>query len=199
VVEPVLEGQTIGLRSYAVNYLLQGATCYFTSVFPEIIPVSNHVRLNTFVGTTFNLSKIIVERFDLNGFVEIGEVSPDSTNLSFIDEDPLQGVNIYRAIAVLKNGAEITSEETDIHVLTSLPVLIFPNPVEKPDGFSAFTRDFGDDEVSFELYNLQGSLVLRDIIDNDRKNFSSAGLNEGIYIYRITGSGISETGKLVIN
>lgn len=197
-VEPVYPNGIKGMRSFTINYQFQGGACYFNSIFPEAVLSEEKVLIRTNIGTTFNIDKIVFERFNKDEFQKIGEIVPNQLEIEFDDLSPFQGVNIYRAIAVLKSGERIISDETDIHYLTTTPVQVFPNPVRQSESLAVFTKDLQGESAVFRLYNSLGQLVLTDVILSDREGISTTELNQGLYIYKITGAGINQTGRIIV-
>lgn len=197
-VEPVYTDEIKGMRSFTINYELQGGACYFNSIFPESVTTEDKILVRASIGTTFNIEKIVFERFNNKEFEEIGEIVPDQLEIEFDDLSPMQGINIYRAVAVLKSGQRVVSEESEIYYLTSVPVQVFPNPVKQSESLAIFTRDLHGGSAVFKLYNSSGQLVLTDLILTDREGISTTGLNRGLYFYKVTGAGINESGRIII-
>ena len=197
-VEPVLANNQTSLKSETFNYLLQGGSCYFNSIFPNSFPEENRIALTANISTNYLIETIGIERKNNEEFEEIGTVTPSSLEFQFNDLDPLQGINIYRAVAVLSNGERVVSDETEVFFLTTTPVQVFPNPVERPGVFSVFTRDLDGTSLKLYIYNYSGQLIFDTELLGDRSGISTAGFSEGIYLYRVVGEGVDETGRLVV-
>ena len=185
-VQPILANNQKSLRSETLDYQFQGASCYFNAIFPISFPEEDRIVITTNIGSTFGIERMIIERKNTGDFESIGTVIPRSLEFQFEDANPHQGINIYRAVAVLDDGRQIVSDESEIYFLTTLDVQVFPNPVERPESFSVFTRDLNGLSPKIVIYNFNGQLVKEETIIGDRYSVSTAQLNKGIYLYRIS-------------
>ena len=162
------------------------------------MPEENRIILNGNMGTNYQVASVVIERKNRGDFEEIGSFTPQTLDFRFNDQDPQQGINTYRAVAILTNGNEVTSDETEIYFLTTDALLVFPNPVERPEALSIFSREMDGQVLNLAIYNYNGQLIQTDQILGDRYSISTAGFNEGVYFYRVTGSGIDESGRFVV-
>ncbi|MGK4568856.1 S8 family peptidase [Flavobacterium sp. 3HN19-14] len=72
--------------------------------------------------------------------------------------------------------------------------MVFPNPVENELSI-VFPKDVLTAQVSF--YNILGQEVMNRQISMQNPSFSVGGLSSGIYLYKISATNFSQSGKLI--
>ncbi len=197
-VQPVFAGNKQGIRSVTIDYNLLSSGCYINSFYLEN---QGQAGLNVLLdlGTAYGISEIIIQRSNATGFVDLGTITdPSPLFLDFLDPNPAQGFNQYRAKLILDNGGIIYSELADAYFLSSLAYLVFPNPASIEEGFNVFSKDFSTEIMDFELFSSDGKLLLQKTLATDREFISTTGLAPGVYLYRISTSSRIEINKIIL-
>ncbi|MDG1477634.1 MAG: PKD domain-containing protein, partial [Vicingaceae bacterium] len=166
---------------------------------------NENVLLNWQTATEINNDYFVLER-SLNGtdWNPLGKVSGagNSNNLKsydYIDTKPHFGTSYYRLMQVDFDGALSFSEVKAINVRKNIEVKTYPNPFYDNLNFDIYANEIG--EVSVEVYNLLGSIVVtrRIFLDEGNNtiqtNFSE--LRQGSYIVKLSnGSTFQEHFKI---
>lgn len=197
---PRLDQDKLGLRNLTFNYSFQGVDCYLSSFFALENQPLGQVVLSLTLGTSYQVANVIFER-EKNGFFEqIATVNtPTSNVIEALDQEPFQGLNNYRARVIFNGGTEIETEVVTVYFLTKLPVMVFPNPIDRSQGeLSVFTRDFAGEKAYFKLINSNGQVVLSYELLSEREVLPIAHLKPGLYLYSLTSTGVEHSGKIVI-
>ena len=74
--------------------------------------------------------------------------------------------------------------------------LVYPNPAHD-NLFVSFSNSFEETELT--LYNILGQAILKQSVNSSQDPISVANLNSGIYIYKIKGSSLIQSGKIIKN
>ncbi|ELR73578.1 hypothetical protein C900_02663 [Fulvivirga imtechensis AK7] len=198
-VAPQFNGGKSGLRSLTFNYAFQGVDCYLSTFYAIENLVNEVVDLTLALGTTYGITKVIFEReFDGNYVIIHTIDDPQASTIVYSDKSPFQGLNTYRARILFDNGAEITSEPVAVYFLTELPVLTFPNPVDRSEDLNVFTKDFSGEPAFFKLMNTNGQIVLEYELVSERESISIAHLKAGLYLFSLTSEGVNHSGRIMI-
>ena len=200
-VAPVFENGKTGIRNLTFNYIFQGVDCYLSGFFALEDQQLGHVNISLTLGTVYKVSQIIFERSDADGnFSTISTVvNPSSNRIEIRDQDPMEGLNFYRARILFDNDTAIETQTVSVYFLFDRPALIFPNPIEQgSDELFIFTRYLGSEPAVFKLMNDKGQEVLNMPLISERESVSISRYAKGLYLYTITGSGFKESGKIII-
>ncbi|UII24399.1 S8 family peptidase [Fulvivirga maritima] len=197
-VAPMLNDTLTGVRRTTFDYRIQGVDCYIANFLAYEDQDAENVYLNLNLGTTYQVDKVIFQRQEQDHFVDIAEIVPISTNIPYMDVNPQQGLNHYQAKVILNSGHEIMSEIVQVHFLTEREVLLFPNPAKNNTNISVFTKNFPEDNVTFDLFTTQGQHILSKSLLSERNVITLEGLQQGIYIYTVSGSNMHYRARLVI-
>ena len=196
-VRPVLEGGAKGLRSVAFDYQYQGNSCYLVSFYSKSAS-GEGVYLYLGLGSTYQLENLILERKSGGEWEELQTIHrPSTSQLQFLDRQPQQGLNTYRATLRLSNGEEIVSLSEHNYYLTEMPFLVFPNPVSGTEELKIYSKPMEED-FSFRLYNQTAKLVLERKIGQERAYIRLQGLPQGMYFYTLSLENQQYRGKLFI-
>lgn len=200
-VRPLLADEGSHIRAATIDYDFQGVGCYLVSFFAQ--PEGEEgVRVNLDLGTVAGISEVSIERQIRNeGFEEIGALQGEvlASGTDFLDRNPGQGLNEYRALIRFENGESLATEVSSTYFLTSQPFLVFPNPVSRGDRLNVFSRVFADDaDVVFTLYNHAGQPLFDLDLSSERMSLSLDRLQSGIYFYRIMTSGYTHKGRVIL-
>ena len=196
-VQPVLDQGQRSLRSPMLDYTLQGTECFLISFFEELNP-EDGIYLNIQLGTIYGIDQVVIEHATTDVFEPLMSWIPRATNLRFLHQQPPQGLNRYRVRIKFRNGQEIVSETVENYFLTSIPFVVFPNPVPGAEDLKVFSKIFQRQQVVLRLYKSDGSLVLSTDLYSDREFISLNGLPPGLYVYRITSEEGIFNGRVVL-
>lgn len=162
----------------------------------------NDVELLWETATELNNSGFSVERKDENsefagvGFVPGFGTTTERKSYSFIDKDLLSGNYTYRLKQIDYDGTYEYYGKIEVDVLTPVEFSLAQN---YPNPFNPITKiTFSlavDSKVSLKIFNVLGqevaTLVNRDFTAGaHNQNFDAAGLNSGIYFYKIEAIGV---------
>jgi len=164
------------------------------------------VVLNWQTASELNNSLFIIEKSsDAEEFTGIGEVQGNGTSseqqsYSYIDSNPVNGINYYRLVQVDFDGAlELSKTIAVVAELEKLVIEIFPNPTS--DQFSIrLSRTVHD--LTLMLNDISGSLIFaRKITGSNERGITInvSGLKEGVYVLSLNSDGDLESHKLVID
>lgn len=195
-VAPVLPSGETGIRSPVIDVENQAVGCYALSFFA--FPKGDEgVSLSLFLGTRFNIQDIIFERFSGGVFTPIGNVFVDSLNVNFLDENPMQGLNTYRAQIRLTDGSVIPTEIGEAYFFIEPPFQIFPNPnIDRR--LNIFSNPGDNLGFTIELYDAMGRQVQKNKITSDRATIFLRTLSPGLYFYRVEKEEEQFEGKIVV-
>lgn len=200
-VRPVLADGANHVRAATVDYDFQGVGCYLMSFFAQPEGEAG-VRVNVGLGTIAGISEIVIERQIRNeGFEEITSIRGDAlvSGTDFLDQNPDQGLNEYRASIRFVNGEQLATEISSTYFLTTDPFLVFPNPVARGNRLNVFSKVFADNpEVVFSLYDQAGLPVFILDLLSERVSFGLDRLQAGIYFYRIATDGYIHKGRIIL-
>ncbi|MCB0565256.1 MAG: S8 family serine peptidase [Phaeodactylibacter sp.] len=184
-----------GERSPALNLDFQVAGCYIQNFLANLM--GEEARLELYLGVSYQVDSLIFEKqqggqfITLAGFVLDGRLAAE-----FVDRILEEGLNTYRAVVVLTNGARIFSEEISIFY-TGAAYLIFPNPVPVGQGVNILSKD--TEEAFLFLYDALGRLLIAYPILSNVEAIPTQNWASGIYFYQIITRGEKQAeGRLLI-
>ncbi|MDN3658280.1 S8 family serine peptidase [Ferruginibacter paludis] len=127
-VAPIIGGKE-GVKSYTIDYTLQGVDCYINNFLVDL-KNDQTAAIQLQLGTDYLIGKIVFEKLNSGTFIGFKEINAiSSLNFGAIDNSLQKGVNTYRARIELKDGRIIYSAATDIFYFKNTEVVIYPNPV----------------------------------------------------------------------
>ncbi|MTI21733.1 hypothetical protein E1176_11940, partial [Fulvivirga sp. RKSG066] len=174
--QPLDDADSALIKSYTIDYNLQGVECYLVSFFPDISE-DQKLFLNLQLGTNYGVDEVIIERKVGDAYEVVSSVKPETSTIRIEDSSPIQGLNRHRAIVKFGNGEQLVSEESLIYFLTDEAFLVFPNPVSQGEELRVFTKLFeAGTEVTFSLYNRTGQRVRQQTLISDREFITLEGL-----------------------
>jgi hypothetical protein len=181
-VAPVFAGRE-AVRSYTINYELQGVGCYIRSFLATM--AGGAAQLDLSLGTLYNVRRIVLEKFDGQNFREVQAISGNlSLEASFTDNNLQKGVNRYRARLTLASGNDIYSSAENIIYFGSAGYIVYPNPARVSQQVSIAQKEL--DGSVMQVFDIRGARLLEKELD-DRINTIPAGLlGKGVYFARIT-------------
>ncbi len=190
-VAPILNNKT-GLKAVTFNYGTQGVECYIRS-FLGILS-GNSAQLNLLLGTTYNISSIVLEKWNGTTFIPLQQTSSlNNIQFNFIDGPLTQSVNIYRIRIILFGGREIFSQSETVLYVPSGDIAIYPNPVQQGQMISILPADLSQ-TIRLQIVNANGQKVMDMMVENSPTIFPTEKLSKGLYLYRF----IKEDGTVSI-
>ncbi|MGB5818792.1 MAG: S8 family serine peptidase [Saonia sp.] len=195
-VQSVLPNEKLGVLSVTIDYTDLEAGCYQSFILSEISEDSKAAQLNILLSSLFNVATVAVEKKIGNSFETIASLQDlNSTNLVYLDQQPIQGLNTYRLNVILTDGTSFLSAESDLFFLTTLPFITFPNPVT--DGINIFSKDLIDAEIWMEIYSLDGRLLITKKVASEQDFILLDELRQGLYAITIYSSKGDRLEKLI--
>lgn len=185
-------------RTETINYELQENVCYISSFFAENAE-SEGVRLTLRLSDEYQVNSVIFERVGSNALL-LGEVYSNNRQASFLDSNPQEGLNEYRAIVVLDDGTRIVSEVQEVFMLVESQYSIFPNPLPLGEPLRVFSKTLESQATVIRIYDNMGRLVWESDIISNRDFLDIPFHIPGLYIYQLEKDGeIVMRKKLLVN
>lgn len=197
-VAPLLADGRRGTPGYSYDYTLQGVDCYF-STFHAATEAARGIGLHLQLGTTYGLRRIIYERQQGTGFVEIANLPASSAASYWLDAEAPDGLNTYRVRLELNNGRTIFSDDATAYIVREQPYAVFPNPLPRDEYLNVFSRTVSADPAArFALYDAGGRFLVSYPVDELYNSFLLTGLPAGLYFYAIDGVAGALRGRIVL-
>ena len=180
-VAPIIDGKE-GVRSYTINYMIQGVDCYIRSFLVSL--TNNAVEMELSLGSLYNVTKIVLEKWDGRGFQPLQQLLNNNNLLiNFTDNNLTKGLNIYRVRLDLAGGSVVYSLEEDVFYFGGSLYVVYPNPAPQYQDIHIAQQDV--DLAFMQVFNAAGIKVFEKDLD-DRINTIPAGtLSKGFYFIRI--------------
>jgi hypothetical protein len=182
-VAPKING-LVGQREFTIDYNTQGVGCYFIAFLPRLYFVTAEAVFDVKIGTRYNITSAVLERFTNGTFETIQVISPvAATDLTFTDPDPRPGAQLYRAGLLTDDGTFIYSDSVEVFYLRKNDLFVYPNPVKTGEEISIVVSD--DSSARIELFDLGGRLVRTTSDFGPVKIMSTSGLPGGAYVLKV--------------
>lgn len=197
-IESIFENDKTGIQGYAVNYNLQSSACFLNTFYTQL-QQNEGINLLVELGTTYGIDKIIFQRQEGPSFLDIGTVTSfNSTDISFLDTAPLQGLNTYRVIVRFTNGEQLVSDIVNDYFLSTTPFILFPNPISSGAELQILSKTFETTPQVFTLYSNSGMKLFSYNLLSDRESMTLPVLSPGLYLFTIQSEEGLIRGKLLI-
>ena len=171
-----------GLKSFTFNYSSQGVECYIRSFLANLS--GNTAQLSLLLGTTYNINRIVLEKFDGTNYITIQQLSPVSAmSVSFTDGQLHQGLNIYRIRIELHGGAAIYSQAVTVYYIPNSDFIIYPNPVRQGQMLYVLPADLSQ-AARLQVINTLGQKVYESVVDDLPTSIPTDKWNKGFYLFR---------------
>jgi hypothetical protein len=195
-ITPLLDGKD-ALRTYTFNYELQGTGCY-TKSFIADFTFDLKGSLQLLLGTTYNVKSISFEKYLASGFSLLDkQIASNALQYQFTDQQLIAGTNLYRAVIELSDERKIISDTASLYFTQNNVAVVYPNPALVNGFVTVLTEQ--DDEVTFQLIDNYGRVVLQKPIIDYPQQVSLLGLQKGIHYYRLLKKNKKvQTGILII-
>jgi hypothetical protein len=153
-------------------------------------PQNDKVILNWMATSMEKTASFLIQRSE-NGsdFNTVGQVaaSPDISNYSFMDSDPLKEVNYYRLKLVDKNKADVYSAIAKVSYVTEAKWSLYPNPATSSIVLSVSAKSTVTETVT--ITSLQGTVMKKEnlVFENglNQKSLNISSFPAGVYLIKI--------------
>ena len=140
-----------------------------TFVNIKAVKEENRVRVSWNVANEINIKDYSVEKSsDGIRFEEIGNVlSANISSYSFIDVDPLTGINYYRIRSNGYNSEIAYSNIVKLNIIQNQSITMFPNPVKANE--STYLRFVNINKGTYQLrvLNSLGQVIMKKVISHN--------------------------------
>ncbi|MCB0841266.1 MAG: T9SS type A sorting domain-containing protein, partial [Bacteroidetes bacterium] len=196
-VQPILNHGYEGLRGPLLNLDFLNGGCYLKSFFAR--EADNGIETTLKLGAWYGVEEIRIEKQKEGRFESLVAFPfPSQTQFDYLDLNPNQGANTYRAVVKLNNGTTLYSDEQTVIYVAPTTSLLYPNP--SYDGDDVFIQTKNLEGSQFYLYDNMGRLVVILSIDVETEILFTDFLTRGIYHYHIIQEGERKAvGKLLIH
>jgi hypothetical protein len=186
-----------GVRSYAVNYTIQGVDCYLKTFYASLFNNKQAV-LSGELGSLYNVASVAFQQLTTQGFVTIRFIDHPTSTASVFQYDSLkQGINYFRMLITLVNGQQIVSGVDKVYYFPANPVLVFPNPARQNQLINIITNEPG--KYTIHLFSAAGLLIKKLDVNNILEQVQPLTLPAGMYFLKLTGyDGSQFMQKLVV-
>jgi hypothetical protein len=190
-------GNRVGLRSYTINYTVQGVDCYFRSFYALLDNAT--ALLTTLLGTLSDIKEINFQKFGSGQYRAIHTITqPASTVLNYSDNQLTNGINQYRVQIQLTNGSFIYSEAIQVYYLSGVPVIVFPNPAQSNQPLRMITREAG--VYTIQIIDASGRKLHEQVLNEAYEELPAFKYAPGFYLIRVTNDkGDVTTQKLIVH
>ena len=184
-VRPILLNGLYATRSTAIKPSQQGVACFYTTLLAN--DQSSRILLELNLSIPALTDSIVFEKIfttsNVSKRLSAAVVTGNNSNYTSIDQQPLPGLNNYRARIYPKNGSMVTTNTVSVLSNANEKTWIYPNPARRGGAIQFKLRDI---TVGNELQILNASgQLLQTITVGAAGNIPTAGLPAGIYWYRI--------------
>ena len=168
------------------------------------------VVLNWATASETNNRGFEVERRTENtGFVTVGFINgkgttTESQSYIFTDKKMLPGSFIYRLKQIDFDGSSEYSQEVEVEITNPIEYILsqnYPNPFNPSTTISYSIPEDGN--VTIKIYDILGNEVAN-LVDEFKQagkydiNFDASKLSSGVYYYKMTSAGFSQSKKLML-
>ncbi len=179
------------------DYTRLNNNCYL-NVFAATAE-NNGIRLQLNLDLTYGVNQVVFDKLVNNQFININTTNIENqSQLVVLDENPVNGLNFYRATVLFDNGEATVSETVGVFYVASGNALVFPNPVSREDFLNIYTEQFDNQTLQLEIMNDKGQLVFEKTLFSDRNAVVLPDLSAGLYIYRLKTPGKTLSGRLIL-
>ncbi|HKG69638.1 MAG TPA: T9SS type A sorting domain-containing protein, partial [Segetibacter sp.] len=191
-----LTGGKEGLKSYTINYTLQGVECYIRSFLATL--ENNRAMLTLSLGSVYNINRIVLEKFEGNSFKPVQQLV-NNANLEtiFTDNNLVKGINMYRIKLELDGGGITYSLIESVFNFNGSAYVLYPNPAAQNQDINIAQQNV--DMAIMQVYNSVGIKVFEKNLDDLINKIPAGQLSKGIYFINIINrDGSRQTLKLVV-
>jgi hypothetical protein len=181
-VAPII-GNKEGVRSYTFNYTTQGVECYIRSFLVSL--VGNSTELVLSLGTLYNVTKIVLEKFDGVNYITLQQITnPSSLLINFTDASLKKGLNVYRIKLELAGGRIIYSSVETVYYFNGTEFIIYPNPASQYQAITILS-DNQFEPATLQVINMQGQKIYEMELNDVSNQLPAGRLSKGLNLLRI--------------
>lgn len=195
-VSAVLSNGIAAPKSYAFDYTAQATGCFIKTFLADAN--GNIAKLTLLIGTTYQVSSIVFQKFSSGKFITIDSVPAGSQTTFIYNHQPLApGISLFRAKIILKTGNIIYSDIASVFYVEAGKYILLPIPLQRNTDLEILSTM--PDGSIIQLYDIWGRRVLVKEIHSAHEYLNTSSLQPGQYFYRITKNLIKvASGKLLI-
>ncbi|HEX8326154.1 MAG TPA: S8 family serine peptidase [Hymenobacter sp.] len=188
-VAPLLRGKATEPGA-TIDFATQGTTCYFRSFLPQQL-VSDVIRFDVVLGSTFRLKAATLEREGPAGYDAVQTIAPvRETAFELIDLPAADGRYVYRVRLENVAGQVFYSKPEEAFLLRLGAAQAYPNPVRAGEPLSLVANT--STPVSIRLYDMLGRFQRAVEVEGVINQLETTGLRPGMYLLRIRMEGRAE-------
>ncbi|MBK8428505.1 MAG: T9SS type A sorting domain-containing protein [Lewinellaceae bacterium] len=182
-VSPVEHG-IYGMRSAAPDPDQQGAGCYVSVFFAELVPEQGVVQTGLQLGTFYNAQSVALEKEKNGVFNTLFTENADRLHFEWADLNPDAGINRYRAKVLLHDGRAIYSDIIPVYVGGTNGIRIFPNPFTSNGILHVVVNSPGENAL-FQLFDIAGREIWSSLLTEIHTPVQLPEMQAGTYFWRI--------------
>ncbi len=188
-------GAIEALRSLAIQYDIQGVSCYYSQFLADGLVDVTRLRLS--LSALAGLHSVTLQKKKGSEWVDLTTVvNLNALNFEWQDEAIVAGYNEYRVRLTTASSQFYSNIERVFHWPKDV-VIAYPNPTRKNNKITIAIQDF--EGVELQIYDSFGRLLLRKPLEDVHNDISLAGFSAGVYFYRVIRKARQEgSGQLVI-
>ncbi len=193
-----------------IDLTITGSTASSTNTINKLLNLdafqeSNQVRLDWLNNTGTINNSFEVEKINTLGFWEVigskdaKQKANDYKVYTTIDDNPIDGENIYRIRLIFKDGSYISSNVVIMNYTKINKFNIYPNPAD--EYINVDLEDYQGKNINMFIYNSLGQVVKNIVIDGvnqSNERIETNSLNDGQYLIRIQTLGKKDVSKQFI-
>jgi len=178
-----LVGSQEGVKSYTLNYTTQGTGCYIRSFLASL--QNNSAQLQLSLGTLYQVTRIILEKYDGASFIPLQQQVPlSSTSFNFNDAVLNQGENRYRIKLELTGGRTVYSAVETVYYFAGRNYVLYPNPVAQGQGLNLLATNPSPDLI-LQVFDAQGRLYRQSVINDVLTILPTGKMGKGLYFFKL--------------
>jgi hypothetical protein len=198
-VKPLLSNGLEATRSYAVNLLTQGVSCYYQALVAETM--DNRIKLSLALSYLSGIDSLVFCRTTESGVLRkrLQSLLPDNslTGYEVYDNEPISGVNYYRVLIYTSGGIAYSEIAAVLHNGRQL-VRAYPNPVRRGQPLYLLVKESAATGV-LQIFDATGKLM-GTFPFNSSTGIHTTTFKPGLYFYKLThlNGRKEEAGKIVV-
>lgn len=172
-------------------------------IFFTALTLDKQVHLSWATASEENFDYFEIQRaVGSDEFASIGALSGAGENVfslqeyEFYDEYSLDGINYYRLKIIDLDGTFEYSDIQAVKMEVSGAVAVFPNPIQNQQLqlVSTYTNP-----QQYHFYDTRGTLILSGEFSNGPQSVRLPELQSGLYILKVSGIGVSQIIKVLVD
>ncbi|MDZ4716010.1 MAG: S8 family peptidase [Cytophagales bacterium] len=193
-VAPLLNGVP-GLRSDAINFTQQGASCYL-NLFSALRFSPAEVKVHLSLSSWHRVDHVTIHKTHRQDKRIFKTLAPGNLiDLDFSDAELLPGTMTYQAEIVFQNGNRLMSPPAVVTIEEKGKAILFPNPVSQNDDLHILSEGGGQ---LFRILEPLGKTVFEKELHLVLDAIDIGELPVGMYYYQLVSQGkVTDTGRFI--